>query len=142
MAVGETIEYPELNKLIGGGNVQSKHRYLLETAQRALLSEDRVVFGCVFGKGLKRLEANEIPAIGDHARGKINRISKRAARKLACADYAKLNNEQRLEWNTHMSLLGVIATVTKQQKVLQLKAAVSAVEERLPLNKTLELFKT
>lgn len=135
------VEYGELSRLISG-DVQGKHRYLLETARRVLVKEDRIVVECVFGKGVKRLENDAIPALGDLARGRISRLSKRTARKLACADYEKLSKEQRLEWNTHMSLMGVLASVTKPQKVLQLKAAVSAMEDRLPLNKTLELFKT
>lgn len=141
LTIGELVGYDELSHLISG-DVQTKHRYLLETARRALLNEDRVVIECVWGEGVKRLENEAIPAIGAQARGRIHRISKKAAKKMTCADFDKLSNEQKLEWNTNMSLMGVLAMVTKTSKILQLKAAVTAIEDRLPLNKTLELFKT
>lgn len=141
LAVGELVGYDELSKLISG-DVQHKHRYLLDTARRALLNEDRIVVECVWGDGMKRLENDAIPAIGAQARGRIHRISKKACKKMTCADFEKLSNEQKLELNTNMSLMGVLAMVTKNNKVQQLKAAVSAMEDRLPLNKTLELFKT
>lgn len=141
LAVGELVGYDELSRLISG-DVQGKHRYLLDTARRAMLNEDRSVVECVWGEGMKRLEDEAIPAIGTQARGRIHRISKKAAKKMSCADFAKLSNEQKLEWNTNMSLMGALALVTKRSKVLELKAAVKATEDRLPLNKTLELFKT
>jgi hypothetical protein len=141
LKVGEVIDYAELNKLFDG-DVQGKHRYLLETARRVILNEERVVLECVFGKGVKRLENDAIPAIAEQARTRINRISKGASKKLACVDYDKLTNEQRLDWNTHMSMMGALTLVTKTASVKQLRAAVSTQQERLPLNKTLEAFKS
>lgn len=139
--VGDVIQYEELNKLISG-DVQDRHRYMLDTARRAVLNEDQIVFEAVHGEGIKRMNDEEILGVGDQSRKRIHRISKRTAKKLICSNYEKLTPEQRLEWNTHMSVMGALTAVTKPSSVQKLKSAVSVSQERLPLNKTLEAFKT
>lgn len=139
--IGDQIPYADLNKLVGG-DVQHQHRYMLDTARKAVLNEDQMVFECIHGEGVKRMDDEAILGIGDQCRSRIGRISRRGAKKMACANYDKLTNEQKLEWNTSMSLLGAVAMVTKSTSVQRLKSAVSESQDRLPLNKTLEAFKT
>lgn len=141
MKVGEIVIYAELNKLIGG-DVQGKQRYMLDAARRTVLNEDQMVFEAVHGEGIKRMNDVEILDVGDQSRKRVNRICKRTVKKLACSDPKNLTTEQQLDQYTHMSMFGALALATKPNSFQKLKSAVSVSQERLPLNKTLEAFKT
>lgn len=79
--------------------------------------------------------------IGEAATDRVRRISRRSAEKMLCADFDKLTNEQKIEFNTHVSILGALAMVTRTDKVKQVKAAVAVANEKLPLASTLIAFK-
>lgn len=141
LKAGEVVPYDELNTLIDG-DVQGKQYGLLGSARRAAISEDQIVTECVRKVGVKRMDNDGILTIGPQSRKRIHRIAKRTAKKTACADYDSYNTEQKLQWNLEMSAATAIAEVTKERSMQKLKSAVSMSQERLPLNKTLEAFKT
>jgi len=137
---GETISYDDLSKVIAS-DVRGKSNYALKRALHRLVRDERIVFGAVHGVGLKRLEDKDHVGIGQSAVRKFRRASRKAAEKMMCADYDKLNNEEKLEFNTQISILGALSMVTKSNKVLQIREAVRKSQDRLPLNQTLEAFK-
>lgn len=137
---GELIPYSELSKLIGG-DVTAKERSILTRARHRVLKDDRIVFACVTGQGVKRLEDVDHIGIGQQATSKVRRLSRRAAEKMMCANYDSLDNEQRVEYNTQLSVLGALSMVTKSDKVKLISAEVQKSNEKLPLSKTLEAFK-
>lgn len=137
---GESVTYSELSKLISG-DVLKGDRYALVRARHRLFKDERVVFGTIRNQGLKRLEDADHIGIGEAATNRVRRISRRSAEKMLCADFDKLNNDQKIEFNTHISVLGALAMVTKADRIRQVKAAVSVSHEKLALGPTLEAFK-
>lgn len=137
---GETVTYDELSKVISG-NVIKSDRYALVRARHRLFKDERVVFGVLRKQGLKRLEDADHIGIGEAATNRVRRISRRSAEQMLCADFDKLTNEQKIEFNTHVSVLGALAMVTRADRVKQVKAAVSVAHEKLALGPTLEAFR-
>jgi hypothetical protein len=137
---GDTVTYEELSKVISG-DVRKKDRYAMVRAIHRLLKDERIVFSVVRKQGLKRLEDAEHVGIGSVATDKVRRISRRSAEKMLCADFSKLTNEEKVEYNTHLSVLGALAMVTKTDRIKQVKAAVEVAHEKLPLASTLLAFK-
>lgn len=141
MQKGELVSYHELSALISA-NVQQGARGYLNTARNRLLMDEAMVFEAVRGIGIKRMDDAQIISVGEQATNKIHRASKRALRKLNCSDMGNLTQEQKAELNMSTSVTGVIALMTKPSKLALLRASVKAVENRLPINRTLEIFKT
>lgn len=141
LSKGDFIPYSELNTLVSG-DVQDGDASALHRARHRLLKDDRMVFEVVRGKGLKRIEDGDSIGIGESATRRTRRLSRRAAEKMMCADYDKLTKEQKAEYNCYLSVLGALCMVTKTDKVKAIRDAAYASEDKLPLNKTLELFKT
>lgn len=136
---GETVSYKELSELIKA-DVQNKARGYLYTARNRLLQDERMVFEAVHGHGLKRMGDADIISVGEAASHRVHNLARRAAKKLACADFEKLTREEKIELNTEMSLLGAINLMTKPSKIAALKEAVGKAEDKLSLGRTLSLF--
>lgn len=141
MKKGDVIGYSDLSKLISS-DVTTKSRYALNTARRRVLMDDGMVFEAVRGVGIKRMDDTGIISIGEQSERRLHRLSRNAMRKLSCADMDNLNNDQKLEVATHSSVIGAIAVITKPSKIRLIKAAVQQSEKQLPVNKSLEIFKT
>lgn len=79
---GELVEYAELSRLAGMDVQSGPGRARLATARRAVERDERIVVDAVFGKGIKRLANDEIPAIGAKAIKHINRTAARSEARL------------------------------------------------------------
>ena len=95
----DLVTYAALSE-IAGRDVQRAGRGPLDTARRILQREDNIVFGVVRGEGLKRLSDPEIVKAGHASVAATRRTARRGIRKLACADYANLDNGDRISHNT------------------------------------------
>jgi len=123
-SIGETITYASLSDSIGE-DVQRKRHYLT-SALKSLL-DDGVIFGTVTGKGIKRLEAAELPAIGDKSILHIRRTARRTRKRLAIA--SRMNdvpNDVRIAINAKSAVLGVIEHVSTRKAV---EVAIEKVKE-------------
>lgn len=129
------LSYAELSKAIGR-DVQTKARHILNAAVRRVLREKQIVFAAVHGHGLKRLNDAGVLSVGEDAIAAIGRKSRRAVRKLACADYGKLKPSEQTQHNVLVSQLGMLSHITSSstQKKLEEKAG----HEKLPVAKMLE----
>jgi hypothetical protein len=136
---GEVIPYQELCDLVKR-DVQKDCRYLLDTARKIAQREKSFVFASVSRTGLKRLDDAGIVSVGEQAVGAIHRSTRRAARRLACADYSALPPQEKVRHNTTASLLGAMELATKPTRVKELALAVNAASDKLPTAKVLELF--
>lgn len=141
MKKGDVISYSDLSKLISS-DVTTKSRYALNTARRRALMDDGMVFEAVRNVGIKRMDDTGIISIGEQSERRLHRLSRNAMRKLSCADMDGLTNEQKLDLATHTSVVGTISLITRPAKIKLIKAAVQQAEKQLPVNKSLEIFKT
>ena len=106
-SIGAVVTYAALTEAVGE-DVQGPARHYLYSAMKAVQSEG-IAFGTVRGQGVKRLTADEIPAIGDAALLHIRRSSKRARKRMRVADGMNdMSNEARVKINATASLLGIV----------------------------------
>ena len=109
-SVGEVVTYGALTEAIGEDVRRVRHA--LYSAAKTMQSEG-IIFGTVHNVGVKRLTAEELPAIGDAALLHIRRTSKSARKKMGAV--ARMNdapNDVRVKINTAASLLGAIEHFT------------------------------
>lgn len=114
--IGSVVSYAKLTEAVGD-DIQTVARHYLYSAMRAVQS-DGLAFGTVRGEGVKRLTADEIPAIGDAALVHIRRSSKRARKRMRVADGMNdMSNESRIKINATASLLGAIEHFSSSRSV-------------------------
>jgi hypothetical protein len=137
-SIGSVISYAKLSDTIGE-DIQTDARHYLYSAIRAVQA-DGLAFGTVRGEGIKRLTAEEIPAIGDAALLHIRRSSKRARKKMRVADGMNdMSNEARVKINATASLLGAIEHFSTGRAAS--KAAEATTHGPLPPMKLLDALK-
>lgn len=135
--MGDEISYAELSKLIGR-NVQGTARNCLLRARIMAQRDCKIVFGAIFGKGLKRLADNEIVEQNSvEPIRKIRRITERTFKKSACVDTKQLTNDQLLLHNATLSGLGAIALCSGKNAI---KTITHHANDTIPSGKVLELF--
>jgi len=135
--VGEVVSYSALSEVIGESITESRgHLY---TAIKALMP-DGLAFGTVRGEGVKRLTADELPAIGAAAIVHIGRTSRRArARMAVVSGMNDVSNEARIKINTASSLLGALEHFsTKKATAAVAKVAATGI---IPPMKLLDALK-
>lgn len=134
------VSYSKLSDAIGE-DVSGRARYHLSSAVKALYDEG-IPFGTVRGEGVKRLKAEEVPSIGDHALQKIRRGSKRARKRMGVINGMNdVSNEVRVKVNTAASMLGVIETFAANKSRKTVEAEVEKTQGPIPPMKLLEALK-
>lgn len=138
LGVGEVASYANLTKAIGK-DVRAR-RHSLHSAMRHLLREGKV-FAAVMGVGIKRLNDQEIVAVGDEGLRRMRKMANRISRKLSCVtDFDALPEKQRYRHNALMSLSMAVGSITDSRKVEKLEQRVAQVGRSLPLVQTLHAF--
>lgn len=137
-SIGAVITYGQLSQAIGE-DVQNGARHFLYSAMKALQG-DGVAFGTVRNMGVKRLTAEEIPAIGDAALLHIRRSSRRARKRMGVVNTMNdAPNAVRIEINAKASLLGAIEHFSTSKAVEKVKE--TATHGPVPPMKLLEALK-
>ena len=111
--IGAVLTYAYLSEVLGEDVQSGASRYHLYSAMRAVQAEHGIIFGTVRKTGIKRLAAEELPAIGDAALLHIRRASRKARKRMGVVN--KMNdapNEVRVKINAAASLLGAIEHFT------------------------------
>lgn len=150
MAVGDTITYQEIGRLIGS---QFNPRYgpgyqIVKHARDALLRDRGYVFAPIRGEGLKRLTPTDTVSYAARHSKRIRRISKRGLAEVVSvgADFDTLSQEQRVQHNLMGALYGVTAHLhtAKSKKKIEASIDRASVGTRgagpLELGQTLALF--
>lgn len=138
MNPGEVVSYSELSSL-ASCDVQ-KRRNVITTSTNKLLAEQGKVFVAEHGKGVRLLTNEEIPSLGAKEIGRISKISKRVARKMATVDYDALSEQAKLHHNTHLTILTLMQRASTQKSLKTVEDAVVKRTNALPLGETLKLF--
>lgn len=136
--IGAVVTYGTLSDTIKE-DVQNGARHFLYSAMRAVQA-DGLAFGTVRNMGVKRLTADEIPAIGDAALLHIRRSSRRARQRMGVVSGMNdVSNETRIKVNASASLLGVIEHFSTGKTAKKAEAA--ATHGTVPPMKLLEALK-
>lgn len=137
---GETIDYQSLTNVIDR-DVRGVASHNLQAACRIAQRDYKIVFACVRGIGLKRLDERGIVSTADDSLSKIHRTAKRGRDKLLCIENIEgMSNEAKVKYNAGLAAFGALHEVTKTKSIERLEKAVESSKEKLPLKSTLEAF--
>lgn len=137
--MGSVVSYARISDAIGE-DVTDRRHYLI-SAIKALYTEG-LPFGTVRGEGVKRLNAEEIPAIGESAMGHIRRTSRRARKRMGVVGSMNdVPNEVRVKVNATASMLGVIENFSGNKSRKLVEAEVAKANSPIPPMKLLEALK-
>lgn len=120
---GETITYADLSACIKR-DVQGAARQALRSAIHIALAEHQMVFGTVQKIGVKRLNATESVEYASSSVNKIHREARRGAKRVAAAEYEKLDQSGKQKHNATAAILSAMAECTKANRVKLVEKAV------------------
>lgn len=139
MNIGDTITYADMNKIISG-NVQGKQRHCIETARKHLMNDKQMVFETIPKIGVIRVSDSKIVSNSSGSINRIGRSAKRAMAKLACADYNKLDQGEKMKHNTNAAMLGTLRFMTQASSIKKLETN-TVVASKIPdISDTLKAF--
>ena len=96
LSVGLVLSYDSASAVIGR-DAQAEARYSLLQARARVEKEDGIRYATVRGEGIKRLSADEVPAIGVHAIRLIHKQAKKTVKRLSdLRGYNDMKPDERL----------------------------------------------
>jgi hypothetical protein len=110
---GETITWLALAKETGEMAFSGRVRGWVDSARRTISREHHIQFSTISGFGLKRINDEEIVDASEKDLDSINRKTRRASGKLACASLEKLSKVGKNHLLFMQATLGGIALFTK-----------------------------
>jgi len=138
-AIGQIVSYDQLTKAIGKPILL--HRSVIASARRSLLRTNKLVFGCVFGVGLRRLNDEQVVDTIDGDRLRLRRLSTRSLDKLATVNFSALPADAQTRHVVASAQLGAIAMFATRRSRNQIESKVIAeAGKALSINDTLLLF--
>lgn len=130
MAVGDTLEYSEIESITGRKLVRA--RSALDTARSSLLKTDGMVFGTITKVGIKRLADDEIVNSSVTTEKRIGRMSRREIKRLSCANYNALSQDQKVTHNARMTVFAMAADISSAASVRKIEGAVKDSGSAIP----------
>jgi len=141
LQIGERVTYIQLSDTISS-DVRVDAKSALCTARHIAQRDNHMIFECIRGEGLVRLDDKQIIATGDGALRKMGRLCRRSAKKLLCVDsWDKLSNEDCIRHNARVSLFGAVEQMTRPSKIKMIEERVGAGRsDQLSIGRTLEVY--
>ena len=136
----EQITYEELSKLLGENAQSERNRGRLASARRIVEREHGIVIVPIRNVGLMRGDNAAITATGHATIKHVRSVSRTRLKALGCVDVGKMNNEEKIQFNTVASHLGVLKEFSGTAAVKKIESAVQATADRLPVAKTVAAF--
>lgn len=138
-AIGETILTTDIEEAVS--RPVGRIRGAIQTARRRLLKDDGMVFASIPGIGYMRCTDENIIDNSVADTNAIRRRAGRAAEKLSkVSDYAALTPAKQLEHTTRLSVLGAIASMTREPAIERVRQAAQGRASELPLAETVRAF--
>lgn len=136
--VGQEFTYEALSAVISrpvdGGTAA------LQTAMRRLMRDKDMVFGCIRGKAIKRLDDRGIVDEGAQASDRIRRAARRSFERMSKAEFSSLPREYQAKFSAHTSIMATLAHMTSSREVERLEKGIPTGKRELPVNETLKMF--
>lgn len=141
ISIGTTVTYEQMQDKIGR-NPQNGGRGSVQSARKAL-ERDGVVFAAVKNVGLLRLDDVGVVRTAESDVSSIRRKANRGFKRvtLGVQNYTAMKPEDRMKFNATASILGMLSTSLKPQRLRRIEDRVKGESGVLPLMKTLEAFK-
>lgn len=134
LSPGESVTYDQLSE-ITGRNIK-QHRHILLTARNTALRENKMVFDCITGVGIKRLSDSEIVSMESvRPMARVRSALRNGVKRITCAQ--NITNEERIRVNASLSMFSVLAEFSKNKSLDKLEP-LSA--DLVPFGKVLKMF--
>jgi len=118
-----TAEYQVLSSACGR-DVQREGRHNLRSAVAIVERDRECALECVHGVGIRRMNDEDVPALGEHARKGIHRKARKAVRRMARATRnAELSSDAQAKLVAEMSVSGAIALFTRPRRFKRVEQA-------------------
>lgn len=134
--IGDTITYKSIEQTIGR-SVQSRRSPVL-SALKILEKENGFAFECIPNVGYKRLDDTGKVRSTHSMREKQHRISRRAVRRLSTVNTENLQDSDRRDYYTQLSLQGAMEHATTQRAQKTIAAKVNGGTQQLAIAMTLK----
>lgn len=145
LPVNQVCKYSELSEVLCQDVTKPKGRAKLESAKQIVLSEHGLVFQCVRGVGIKRLEkeqvvASVLPDTVRKIRSATRKGKKIISKGISPEDYKTLSKDGQAAYNATVSLLNVTDQISRSSQIKSVEKSVRETNAPLNLGKTLEAF--
>lgn len=136
---GDVVTYEQMQAECGV-NCRPGHAgyQKLGSARNRVQSDVGFVFVTVPKVGVKRCLESEKPEVMASVSDHIHRAARKGMKVAATVDISKLDNADKIKFNTRASQLGALSAFTGNKVLKRLESAVAKAEAELPLTKALE----
>lgn len=126
-----------------GRDVRKCAYFAIQTARTRMLNDHGIVFETVRGIGLKRLSDVEVVDVGQSGLNRIRRACRKTLKKItAISDFDGMPPDVRLRHNVTATLLHFMDKAGSKKNTQRIEDAVQQTQGVLPLQKTLDAFKS
>lgn len=137
--IGETVSYAALSEAIGRDVRNCRH--VLAAARRQAEENTGHLFQTIRTVGVKRLTAEEIPAVGLGVMRHVRRSARAGMNRLAAVRVNDMPEGEARKIIAHRSMLGAIALVADGRKATSLLPDIEKTAQTVPAGRVLELFR-
>lgn len=138
--VGEMVPYHELEELVG--KRVDDFRGNLATARRRLQTDAGMVFDCVLGDGLIRLDDKGISKLSSSCMDSIRKKASRTVRVLENVNLSNLSDGERMSHLANTSILIMTSEVNRATSAKRLSASIDkSAAASLTMAKTLDALR-
>ena len=139
LSVGLVLSYVAASSVIGR-DVRAEAHYSLQKARARVEREDGTRYATVRGEGIKRLSADEIPAIGTHAIRLIHNKAKKTVRRLSdLRGYNDMKADERLRIAGQRMVASHIMERTASRAVKEVEESVRQAGSAIDFGTVLDL---
>lgn len=140
---GEVCSYETLKQAIGADPQSGGYGYVM-SARKRVEKENECVLQAETNVGIRRLTAREVINRGGKDLSHIRRSTKSGLRRQITITpverMADLNNEERIQFHTQLSHMGILAHIMRPKATKLIEEKVTVQNGRLDAGKVLELF--
>ena len=133
--VGKVVTYERLTDALGKPVTGASGA--LTSARRIAQREDGMVFACIRGAGLKRLDSEAIVDMSGMRVQGVRRHARRVVKTLTLAIYEELRDASKQKAIAIASVLSVVADLAREKSIHTVEIAASGRAARLPIAETL-----
>jgi hypothetical protein len=136
---GARVSYDTLRQVAGLDVQKEGYRYLYSA--RTSLVHCGVRFEVERMEGLRRMTDSEVARSGPRSMRLVGKMARREGRRVgAVNDFDSLKNEDKIQHNAALSVLGAVAHFTRPVQIKILEAAVAEAHSRLPAKGSVEVI--
>jgi len=119
---GATVTYDDLSAVIGSDVQEDGYQYL-HRARYMALRNDRMVFDCIRGAGLVRVENAQVVGIAESVVHRLRKMAKRGIDTISTIDLTKLSPEELTRAHVARAQMGLTRAFTANSAAKRLSAS-------------------